>query len=168
MSEIFTRFDERLIHGQVMVAWQPYLQFREIRIVDEELAQDDWEQELLQGASGGVPVLFSGAEGAKKWYDEASPNLLVLIRSFDSLRALKRSGANLQQLNLGGVHYRKDRRRILNYLFVSADELEVLRELVASDVTVEARDVPQSDAINLNQLFAEGRLEFDNLPDRSS
>ena len=46
MSIALYRVDERLIHGQVVVAWGNLLHPERIVVVDDALADSTWEQEL--------------------------------------------------------------------------------------------------------------------------
>ena len=46
---VFTRIDDRLIHGQVMTAWVHETKANEIVIIDNEVAQDDFHGIVLDG-----------------------------------------------------------------------------------------------------------------------
>jgi hypothetical protein len=53
------RVDERLIHGQVTVGWGVRLDPVRYLVVDDLLAESDWEQELYRlGTPSGVEVHF--------------------------------------------------------------------------------------------------------------
>ena len=43
----FARVDERLIHGQVMTAWVKKYWIKKIILVDDEIVQDSFMQEVL-------------------------------------------------------------------------------------------------------------------------
>jgi len=44
---LLVRVDERLIHGQVTVAWRGALDLDAFAVVDDELAGSDWEKDLV-------------------------------------------------------------------------------------------------------------------------
>jgi PTS system mannose-specific IIB component/fructoselysine and glucoselysine-specific PTS system IIB component len=46
MSIVLFRVDERLIHGQVVVGWGERLHIQQIVVVDDQLRESPWEQEL--------------------------------------------------------------------------------------------------------------------------
>ena len=43
MKNVFVRIDDRLLHGQVVVSWIPYLRAKEVVIADDEYANDIYE-----------------------------------------------------------------------------------------------------------------------------
>ena len=47
------RIDERLLHGQVIVGWGMRLGLERYIVVDDELAESEWEQDLY---SAGLPL----------------------------------------------------------------------------------------------------------------
>ncbi|HEY0972155.1 MAG TPA: PTS sugar transporter subunit IIB, partial [Gemmatimonadales bacterium] len=56
--ELF-RIDDRLIHGQVVVGWGQPLEIDLIILVDDELADSEWEQELYRmGVPPTMQVVF--------------------------------------------------------------------------------------------------------------
>ena len=53
------RIDDRLIHGQVVVGWGQPLELRYIVLVDDEVADSEWEQELYRmGVPPEMTVFF--------------------------------------------------------------------------------------------------------------
>lgn len=60
----FARVDERLIHGQVMTAWVKKYWIKKIILVDDEIVQDSFMQEVLSmSAPQGVKVEVRSAAG---------------------------------------------------------------------------------------------------------
>ena len=58
MDNIFVRIDDRLLHGQVVVSWIPYLRAKEVVIADDEYANDEFMSELIKSSGPeGVIVL---------------------------------------------------------------------------------------------------------------
>lgn len=45
---VFTRIDDRLIHGQVMTAWIQYTQATEVVIVDNQVAKDSFSIMIMK------------------------------------------------------------------------------------------------------------------------
>ena len=59
------RIDDRLIHGQVVVGWGQPLDLKFIVLVDDTVAESDWEQELYRmGVPPGLQVYFDTTKGA--------------------------------------------------------------------------------------------------------
>ena len=56
MSWVLHRIDDRLIHGQVVVAWGQRLNPQRIWVVDDASASGAWERELLSSSAPGIDV----------------------------------------------------------------------------------------------------------------
>ena len=64
---LLCRVDDRLIHGQVVLGWGRPLGLDRIVLVDDEVAANEWEQELYRMAvPAGIEVIFASVAGAAK------------------------------------------------------------------------------------------------------
>ena len=147
MSLVLCRIDDRLIHGQVVVGWGQTLGIDFIVLVDDEVADSEWEQDLYRMA---VPpeleVLFAGTEvaGARlaEW-DERSDRGLLLTGDIGTMARLYAADSEVvRTVNVGGLHHRPGRIQRLPYVFLTEDEAAELRALAASGAEVTAQDVP--------------------------
>jgi mannose/fructose/N-acetylgalactosamine-specific phosphotransferase system component IIB len=68
------------------------------------------------------------------------------------LRLVRRAG--VREVNVGGIHHRADRRQRLRYVFLSAEEERLLREIEQAGATVTAQDVPATHPVPLGELLA--------------
>jgi mannose/fructose/N-acetylgalactosamine-specific phosphotransferase system component IIB len=157
--------DQRLVHGQVTVAWVPALGIRRILVADDDLAADDFEREIVESSGPpGVPVEVLDVESAGRRLAGVPEETLCLVRWPETLLRLVRGGAPIREAMLGGLYHRVGSRRFLDYLYLTPADLEALDELARRGVRLTARDVPTGTGIPLNPLLAEGRLAFDRLP----
>jgi PTS system mannose-specific IIB component/fructoselysine and glucoselysine-specific PTS system IIB component len=148
--------DDRLIHGQVVVGWGQPLNARFIVLIDDEVRESEWEQDLYRmGVPEGVEVIFTSVEEAAsripEWEQDPRPGI-VLMRSIGIAESLLEHGAMLRRLNIGGIHHQAGRRERLRYVYLSEDEAEALRGLAARGVRVEAQDVPTARPVSLGDL----------------
>lgn len=153
---VLNRIDDRLIHGQVVVGWGQPLDIRFIVLVDDEVAQSEWEQELYRmGTPPEMDVYFHSVADA--------PNVLETYRSDERagilltgtvqsmLRLVKEAG--VREVNVGGLHHRADRKPRLRYVFLSPDEEKALREMATQGAVVTAQDVPATHPVELSELL---------------
>jgi len=172
VSLVLARIDQRLVHGQVVVGWLPEVSPERVLVVDDDLAADAWEADLVVSSvpPGVEAEVRSTAEGADLLREESgrSGRLLLLVRWPRTLLALARAGVPVDEVNLGGLHHREGTRRILEYVHVTEEDLAALAELARAGVRIVAQDVPASPARDLTAELTEGRLAFDRLPVRSS
>ena len=153
--ELF-RIDERLIHGQVIVGWGSRLGLDFYVVVDEALAESAWEQEIWASAlgDGAASEFLSVAETVRRFaeLDGREGSGVLLTRDPATMRALAEEGClDGRAVNVGGLHDAPGRRKILDYLHLSAAELEDLRH-IGRRCPVSARDVPTARAVALREL----------------
>lgn len=160
MTVVLYRVDERLIHGQVVVAWGSQLDPDRIVVVDDLLAASEWEQELYAvGVPGDLAAEFVSvgeAEERLPAWQESDERVILLTRDIASMRRLAAAGGmNGAHVNIGGVHHAPGRTRVLRYLFLGDEEREELRGLADTGVEVVARDVPGARGVGIGDLVRE-------------
>lgn len=159
MSIVLLRVDERLIHGQVTVGWGSRLEPERYLVVDDDLADSEWEKELMVlGAPAEVEVEFFRVDEARRRLPEwfASPERDVLLTGdLDTMVRLARDGAlEGHEVNLGGIHHAPHRTQVLPYLFLGPPERAQIRELVSEGVRVVAQDLPGSSRTSTATLLS--------------
>jgi PTS system mannose-specific IIB component/fructoselysine and glucoselysine-specific PTS system IIB component len=159
MSIALYRIDDRLIHGQVVVGWGQPLDLAFIVLVDDTVADSEWEQELYRMA---VPPemtvhFLSVAQAAAQLpaFAADARTGLVLVGEIGTMTQLvEQVSGQIQTVNVGGVHHAVGRTQRLRYVFLSAAEEAALRHLEALGVEVTAQDVPTARPIPLAELCA--------------
>lgn len=158
MSWALHRVDDRLIHGQVVVAWGRQLHPQRIWVVDDATAASEWERKLLASAAPDVDVrVVSVVEAAAAHAEEAAAEgaALLLVRSLEAAARLVEAGAAISTLNLGGIHYAAGRTRVNDYLYLDAADRAHARRLLAQGVKLSVQDVPARRAVPLSELEPE-------------
>lgn len=145
MSWVLHRVDDRLIHGQVIVAWGRRLRPSRIWVVDDASAADPWERDLLATVAPGIEVrVATVAEAAAAYAGEAAAagGAFLLVRDLRSALALVEAGASIAAFTLGGLHYAPGRDKINEYIYLGAEDRRAARALIARGVRLEVQDVP--------------------------
>ena len=154
------RIDDRLIHGQVVVGWGKPLDIEFLVLVDDEVADSEWEQELYRmGTPPEMALHFDTVESAAGQLDDYRRDErrgILLTSSIQTMRRLAEA-TPIPAVNLGGIHHRAGRTERLRYVFLSVEEEEALRSLAGRGVTVTAQDVPAARAVPLDELLAAGQ-----------
>jgi len=149
------RVDDRLIHGQVAVAWGGALHFARIYVVDDQVAATPWERELLVDAAPGVEVrVLTVAEAAAAWPAEqtSSGGAMLLVRDLRAARALVEAGAAVPRFTLGGLHYAPGKTKVAEYIYLDEADRADARALLARGVELVAQDVPAARPQGLTAL----------------
>ncbi|MDZ7779888.1 MAG: PTS sugar transporter subunit IIB [Gemmatimonadota bacterium] len=153
MSIVLLRVDERLIHGQVVIGWGHELRPDRYVVVDDTLAESEWEQGLYRLGAGGTDVVFltaSEAAAALAEYGDDASRTVILTRDVATMRRLA-EGAALKgrTVNVGGLHHGPGRKKVLTYIHLTPSEAEDVRRLVDEGVRVQARDLPDAPKVDL-------------------
>jgi len=145
MSWTLHRVDDRLIHGQVVVAWGARLRPARIWVVDDASASDPWEREMLSTVAPGIEVkVVTVAEAATQHAAEATAagGAFLLVRDLATALALVEAGAAIPSFTLGGLHYAPGREKVNEYIYLDAGDRRAARALIARGVALEVQDVP--------------------------
>ena len=157
MGIVLFRLDERLIHGQVVVAWGEYLKPDRIVIFNNQIASSPWERELYMCC---VPPDF---QASVYNLDEASQKLsngvfdrekvIALVDNPADISELHNRGIQIPEVNLGGMHYSQGREQILPYLYLSKEDKDIFRKLMQQGVRFFCQDVPTAEKKDLQELL---------------
>ena len=151
------RIDDRLVHGQVVVGWGQPLDITRIVLVDDDVAESDWEQELYRmGVPPEMQIVFETVASAAEHLEEYrrdDARAILLTGDIETMRRLA-DAAGVPAVNLGGIHHRAGRSQRLRYVFLTAEEEAALRALAARGVAVAAQDVPAARPVPLDELLA--------------
>ncbi len=151
------RVDNRLLHGQVLEAWMPKLGATTVVVADDEAALSPLARaamtlclpcEVPARVERLAAIDFAALADSKAI-------VLLLVRDVAGLLEATRRGltpARAPLLNLGNIHFAMGRRPVTPSVYLTAGELEALKELAAAGYTVEARAVPTEEPLGLEEL----------------
>jgi len=148
------RVDNRLIHGQVVEAWLPYLKVDRVVVADDEASGSP----LVRAAMGlAVPpdvdvVIRPLAEVDYAALAQDKRKTLVLLRDVGSVVEARERGLSVSHLNLGNVHFSAGRTRVSASVFLSPAELVQLKMLGEQGAEVEVRGVPTDKPVPLQEI----------------
>ncbi len=158
MSWVLHRIDDRLIHGQVLVAWGQRLDPARIWVVDDGVAASPWERDLFREAAPDIEVqVASVAEAAASYADEAQApgGAFLLVRDLVTARRLAESVSGARDWNIGGLHYAPGKDKINDYVYLNTADRAAARVLLSLGATLSVQDVPASRSVALASLDAE-------------
>jgi mannose/fructose/N-acetylgalactosamine-specific phosphotransferase system component IIB len=182
MPIILYRIDERLIHGQVVVGWGNSLRLDRIILANDKVAKNPWERELCLAC---VPpeikatihsvdevvnlILQDGfksqdtvrqvhrSERSRRTEFVKEKMILLVDSPFDILRMVE-MGVQIDWVNVGGLHSKRGRKKILPYLYLSTEEISAFKKLFLLGIRCECRDVPLAEKKDLSILLEKLRL----------
>jgi mannose/fructose/N-acetylgalactosamine-specific phosphotransferase system component IIB len=125
--------------------------------VDDELSDTEWEREIYRL---GVPeeaasdfLTVEDARAVLPQWSSSPERILLLTRDLDHMnRLVSGGGFVVTAVNLGGVYFSQGRQEILPYLFLSEEDRDRVRRLLAAGVEVFAQDLPSSESFDGRDL----------------
>ncbi len=154
MALVLARIDDRFIHGQVIVGWSRRLRPDRIVLCNDRIAADPWQSRIY--ASTVPPELSvsvldrAGAADLLAGDDAAEEDVILLVGSPADMLDLQSRGLDLDEVNVGGMHYVKGKRELLDFVYVDRADLNALRDLLAAGARLTAQTVPGGRAVNLD------------------
>lgn len=146
MNLVLTRIDNRLIHGQVLESWVPFVQANCIVVANDAIAVNPLKLLMMKAS---VPSRMRVEIGTVKETVHLLQStaldgyriLLLFGTTADALRA-HRHGLVYDQLNLGNLHADSGKARFSCTVFLNATDLDDLESLEQAGVSITARCIP--------------------------
>ncbi len=148
---VLTRIDDRLMHGQVVVSWIPYLKADEVIIVDDEYANDEFMSLLIKNAApDNVKVNILTVEAAADYLKEKDDGsrIFLIFKNIEYLKKLLDLNIKLNKVNIGNMGSSPARKKHYNTVHLSDNELNLLKE-IAKQTEVEIKMLPNDKAVAL-------------------
>lgn len=131
MKVVLYRIDERLIHGQVMVAWISKTGANTVVIVDEASAKDEFMAQVYQlAAPSGIKVDVVGVPAFREVVaHEDGRKAIVLFKGPKEAAEALKEGVPVEELIVGNVATTPQRQKYTKYAYLSEAEKGMLAEL---------------------------------------
>ncbi len=154
---VMVRVDDRLIHGQILEAWVPFLEASCIIVANDGVAGDLFRETVLRMAvPSEMEVIIRPIDELSGHYpcsEENGKRTLVLFSSVsDAVRAYE-SGFHYHRLNIGNVYSENFALTCLPSVLLGAGEIDDLQALMENNVTVELRRVPKERSSDLRKFL---------------
>ncbi|MEG0034861.1 MAG: PTS sugar transporter subunit IIB [Bacilli bacterium] len=152
----FLRIDDRLIHGQVVVAWIKNFSSKRVLIVDDLVAKDDFLLGVMRMvAPSGIELVVKSREGIEntiKKYEEDSINTIILVKTPMVAQYLFDHGLTIKLLNVGGMGYTSKRKQLYQNVSASEEEIEVLKNLEDRGINVYFQTTPGDRQVKISNV----------------
>lgn len=150
------RLDERLVHGQVVNNWCSNEGITEIMVIDKNVVEDEIRKTFIEMAvPEGINILFCDVDEAIEIYEEESEYedlMIIFSNPYEILEFLEKGGA-FEKVNIGGLPFKKGKKRISTAVYVNEDEIEVFRKIAAKNIVLDVRMLPTDKSVNILTLL---------------
>lgn len=156
---VLVRVDSRLVHGQVIEAWLPYLRVHRILVADDETARSPLASMAYRIAvPPSVRVDVLPLTGLDFTPFECTPDpIFLIVRNLNSVQKARQQGLGAAPLNLGNLHFTPGCAQVTPSIFMSQLDATVLENLAREGMSVEARAIPKEAPLDLNEILGRAR-----------
>lgn len=140
------RIDFRLIHGQVANLWANAKQVSRFMVVDDQLATDDMQKQVLRMACPAavklsvLPLEKASANIQAGKYD--AQRLFILAKKPETLLRLIESGVKLPEINVGNMSSLNEVKRVGLNIGMDEGDIEAFKKLQEKGIHMYAQMVP--------------------------
>lgn len=154
---MLTRIDNRLVHGQVGVAWTSTLSGCNLIVVaDDAAAQDPLQQSLMTATAKntGCGIRFFSLDKTIAIIHKASPkqHIFLVVRDPQSAHKLVEGGVPINKLCIGNMHVAPGKTVCGDpHVYMDEKDKEDLRAIAAKGVEVYIQIAPGDHRIELDK-----------------
>jgi mannose/fructose/N-acetylgalactosamine-specific phosphotransferase system component IIB len=150
------RIDDRLIHGQVVVGWCPVINPDCLILCDDEIAGSEWQCQLYRDAAADYETLVCSVKQTVellKGEQLKNQRVFIVVNSPATVVQLLDGGAEFNKVIVGGLHFQSGKRRVTDFIYIDDRDLTHFQMLVNRAITLEGRDVPTCNPIDIPALL---------------
>ena len=157
MDIALVRVDNRLVHGQILEAWVPFLQASCIVVVDDRVASDYYCESVIRMAvPREVEVVICGTREfaeSHSFHQGSGQKTILLFSKISDALTVYRLGYRFEQLNIGNVYNENCQLCCTPSVLLSDVDLFDISVLHGEGVKIELRRVPQEKPVNFDDII---------------
>lgn len=147
------RVDNRLVHGQVIEAWLPYVNAKHLIVANDALAADVLRQQIVELAvPQRITVHFIPVKRLPALLEVCGDDSFVLFADCNDARRAAEYGVAIPVLNVGNLHYGPHKTQLLPHIALSEQDRSDLRFLQSRLTQLDYRCVPAENVRGCHDL----------------
>ncbi len=151
------RVDDRLLHGQVAVAWVNFYKADVILIANNQVITDQTMQTAFKLATPpGVTLSMKSLDGAVAVINNpkhASRNIMVVAKTMrDAEYVCGKTGGAVKNVLLGGLRSGEGKRQIDMNSYMSEDDIAVMNRLEQAGLIVTMQPDPTAKSLTCEEI----------------
>ena len=159
MAFVFTRVDDRAIHGQTVTLWSKIYQNSGILLIDDDISNDPMMRRIYKNAAVGVNVYIYTVEEALQKAKQAAASeksYLLIARTPLVFEQLYKGGVDIgKKLTLGPVSQSEGRKLLAQFTSLSKDEIAACNFLSEQGLEIVFQNIPTTPAVNWKSIRIE-------------
>ncbi|OHE24168.1 MAG: hypothetical protein A2Z43_05635 [Syntrophobacterales bacterium RBG_19FT_COMBO_59_10] len=155
MDIALVRVDNRLVHGQILEAWVPYLHASCIVVVDDQVACDFFRETVIRMAvprEVAITICGIGEFAQNHAAGRGGKKTIVLFSSISDALTACRLGFSFKKLNIGNVYNENCTLCCTPSVLLSEGDIRDISSLHEMGVQIELQRVPQEKSIDFYDI----------------
>ncbi|MHC0041766.1 PTS N-acetylgalactosamine transporter subunit IIB [Vibrio campbellii] len=155
---VWTRIDERLLHGQIRITWGKHSEANLILVANDEAAEGPnaaFMQAGMKASAGGeYAVRFFSIQKTIDVIHKASSKqkIFILCNNPTDVANLVEGGVPITHCNVGNMHYHDGKRQIAKTVSVDDSDILAFEKMVERGVTCTVQNTPDQTPVNVLEL----------------
>jgi PTS system mannose-specific IIB component len=152
------RVDNRLVHGQILEAWVPFIKAKCIMVVDDNSASDFFCETVIRMAvPSDIEVNIWSVEDFASTYPfqqgKGKKTIVLFSNITDALKA-HQEGFHFNKLNIGNIHHEEYKICCAPSVFLCESDIkDVIRLLEERGVSIELKRVPREKSVDIREAL---------------
>ncbi|AGH82005.1 PTS system N-acetylgalactosamine-specific transporter subunit IIB [Psychromonas sp. CNPT3] len=157
---VWTRIDERLLHGQIRITWGKHTEANLILVANDDAAEGPnaaFMQAGMKASAGGeYAVRFFNIQKTIDVIGKASAKqkIFILCNNPMDVARLVEGGVPITQCNIGNMHYHDGKRQITKTVSVNDADMDAFKRIIAKGVPCTVQNTPDQKAVDIIELVA--------------
>lgn len=157
MGVVFTRVDERMIHGQVMSAWAKVLSIDEVILVNDKVVHDDFQKSVMEiSVPTGIELRIVSVDDAYEILSHADfdgSRTMVLFRDLHDAVRMVDKGYTFDSIDIGGIYHKEGKTEYAKALSLDQNDMKDLRMLLDKKIDVFFQVAPMTQKDNIEKYI---------------
>ena len=155
---VWTRIDERLLHGQIRITWGKHTEANLILVANDDAAEGPnaaFMQAGMKASAGGEYAdRFFSIQKTIDVISKGSPRqkIFVLCNNPKDVARLVEGGVPITHCNVGNMHFHEGKRQIAKTVSVDETDIDAFKRLVANGVTCTIQNTPDQTPVDVLTL----------------
>lgn len=151
----FCRIDDKLLHGQIVMAWTRYVGAEHIVVVNDEAAIDQFKKMTLglaKPAGVGLSV-FTVEDAIKKLGAGTKKIIMVILGNTNDALNLINGVSEIKEINYGGIRQKENSKKFGDAVFLDEKDIENSKKILEKGVNINIQQLPTIPAVDIKTLL---------------
>lgn len=158
---VWTRIDERLLHGQIRITWGKHSEANLILVANDEAAEGPnaaFMQAGMKASAGGeYAVRFFTIQKTIDVIAKASPKqkIFILCNNPTDIARMVEGGVPISQCNIGNMHFHEGKRKLTKTVSVDDADIAAFERIAKHNISCTIQNTPDQTPIDIFEAVAQ-------------